>query len=305
MDLRQALEAHDGVATYGELVDAGVRPLDLARAIDAETIARPHRGVYVLPGASPALAAARRLGGNVSHLSAARFHALEMLGAPRLHHITVPRARRKKKVTGVAIHRRDLRPAEIDDRWPVTDPLRTCLDCLRTLPLREALVVADSAARQGRIRPETLQREAAALRGNGAGAARAAAGLVDARHESPLESVACAEMHLAGLPAPEPQVVLDTPLGRRRVDFWFRLQRVGVETDGFETHGTRTGLLTDCERHNGYAVGGLLVVRFGFEHVMRTPALFTDTVRLALERGVARQVPQCARCGGVTLPTPA
>lgn len=299
MDVRMALELHDGIATWSELEQAGVKPGSLGRAITAGVVARAHRGVYVLGPTSAPFAAAKRLRGNLSHLSAAAFHGLDVLTASQQHHITVPRGRRKERLAGARIHRRDLATSDVLDRWPVTTVLRTCMDCFRTLPLQEAVVVGDSALRMGMATLEQLVAEAARLRGMGSSAARAAANVLDERAESPLESVARVAMLRAGLPEPESQVVVETPLGARRLDFLFREEGVGVETDGFATHGTRSGLLSDCERHNGYALfPGLVVLRFGFEHVMSSPGLFTSTVRLALDLSGARWVPQCRSCGG-------
>ena len=300
MDVLSALEQRDGIATWSELERVGVMPGALTRALEGGSVLRAHRGVYVLPDSYPPFAAAKRLGGHVSHLSAAKFHALELLDDPVRHDITVPRARRKQRQPGIEIHRRDLAATDVDDRWPVTSVLRTCMDCFRTLPLREALAVGDAAIRQGRATPAQLQGEAARLRGTGSLAARTAAGLLNEKAESVLESVARAEMHLAGLPAPEPQIVVQTPLGPRRLDFLFRELGVGVETDGFATHGRRAGLLADCLRHNGYALmPGLVVVRFGWEHVVVTPDLFTGTLELALSLAAQGWVPQCRDCGGL------
>ena len=110
-------------------------------------------------------------------------------------------------------------------------------------------------------------------------------------------------MHLAGLPAPETQVVSADTARAPAARLPLPRGRLGVETDGFETHGlTRAALLSDCERHNGYALSGLLVLRFGFEHVMLMPSFFTDTIRLALDlAGSLREVPQCSRCGGLAI----
>ena len=275
MDVLTALEQRDGIATWTELELAGVRPGALARALEAGAVARAHRGVYVLPESYPPFAAAKRFGGHLSHASAAKFHGIELLGDPLRHHVTVPRGRRKKRQPGIEIYRRDLAATDVDRRWPVTSILRTCMDCFRTLPLREALAVGDSAVRSGRATLDQLQGEAARLRGTDSLAARTAASLLDDKTESVLESVARAEMHLAKLPVPESQVVVETPLGPRRLDFLFRDVGVAVETDGFATHGQRSGLLADCVRHNGYALlPGLIVLRFGWEHVVATP----DTV---------------------------
>ena len=303
MDVLTALEDRDGVASFGELSRAGVRPVDLGRAVQAGTVLRPHRGVYLLPSVWAPLAAAVRLGGTVSHTTAAKFLGLELLRSDPLHHVTVPRGLKKQPLPGVRIHRRDLGRGEVIAAQPVTSVERTCLDCFRHLPLRDAVALGDSALRKRRATREQLVGAARSLKGDGSAAARAAASLLDPNSESVLESAGRVEMHLAGLPPPETQVVTQTPLGPRRLDFLFREAGVGVETDGFETHGlTRAALLSDCERHNGYALSGLLVLRFGFEHVMLMPRFFTDTIRLALDlAGSLREVPQCTRCGGLAI----
>ena len=303
MDPRVALADHDGVASFGQLVTAGVRPVELSRAVEVGAVLRPYRGVYLMPEVWAPLGAARRLGGTVSHTTAAGFYGLEQLRADPLHHVTVPRARKKERVDGVRIHRRDLGRGDVIAGQPVTSVERTCLDCFRLLPLRDAVALGDSALRKRRATRDQLVAAASGQRGAGSAAARAAASLLDPKSESVLESAGRVEMHLAGLPAPETQVVVQTPLGARRLDFLFREAGVGVETDGFATHGlTRAALLSDCERHNGYALGGLIVLRFGFEHVIRTPRFFTDTVRLSLDlAGSLREVPRCASCGRLTI----
>jgi very-short-patch-repair endonuclease len=303
MDPVTALCDRDGVASFGALTDAGVRPIDLTRAVESGAVLRPHRGVYLLPDTWAPLAAASRLGGTVSHSTAGSFYGFELLRPDPLHHVTVPRDRKKEALAGVRIHRRDLGRGEVLAAAPVTAVERTCLDCFRDLPLRDAVALGDSALRRRRVTHDQLVGAARSLRGAGSAAARTAAALLDPKAESVLESAGRVEMHLAGLPAPETQVVVQTPMGPRRLDFLFREAGVGVETDGFETHGlTRAALLSDCERHNGYTLSGLLVLRFGFEHVMRTPTFFTDTIRSALDLASSlREVPQCTRCGGLAI----
>lgn len=303
MDPLTALHDRDGVASFGALTDAGVRPIDLGRAVAAGAVLRPYRGVYLLPDAWAPLAAASRLGGTVSHSTAGRFHGFELLSADPVHHVTVPRGRKKDALVGVRIHRRDLGRGEVIAGQPVTSAERTCLDCFRHLPLRDAVALGDSALRKHRVTRDQLIGAARDLKGAGSAAARAAAALLDPKSESVLESAGRVEMHLAELPAPETQVVVRTPLGPRRLDFLFREAGVGVETDGFETHGlTRAALLSDCERHNGYTLSGLLVLRFGFEHVVRMPEFFTGTIRLALDlAGSLREIPQCTHCGGLAI----
>jgi hypothetical protein len=202
MDPVGALETRGGVASFSELVASGVEPRVLSAALVGGLVCRPHRGVYALPDRHPALVAAKRLGGVVSHVSAAQAHGLEALTAPDRSHVTVPRGRRKSPLRGVSIHRADLGPDEIDPRWPVTSPLRTLLDCLRSLPMRESVVVGDSALRAGGVSRVDVLEAVSRLRGNGSAAARSAAARLDPRCESVLESSGASRCIWAGSPPP-------------------------------------------------------------------------------------------------------
>jgi hypothetical protein len=88
----------------------------------------------------------------------------------------------------------------------VTTPLQTVIDCLRTLPLREALAVADSALHAGHINHDELLDAVAKLRGAHRRRIQHVAELADGRAESVLESALRALLIESGIDGFVPQV---------------------------------------------------------------------------------------------------
>jgi very-short-patch-repair endonuclease len=150
----------------------------------------------------------------------------------------------------------------------VTSPLRTVLDCARTLEPAAALTVADSALRQWLIRAADLRAAAESVRGSGRRRALWVAEHADPRAESPLESALRAVLLLAGIRGFEPQVLVEDEGFRARVDLAHRQLRVVLEADSFEHHGSRAALARDCRRYDELTVRGWRVLRFAWEHVM-------------------------------------
>src|SRR5664280_901428 len=146
-------------------------------------------------------------------------------------------------------------------------PARTVLDCARALPFDEALAVADSALRSGRVSKTALRAAAAAARGPGSSTVRRVERHADHRAVNPLESVLRALALEAGLDL-TPQLVVAEPGFFAVADLGDEQLRLVVEADGFEHHGTRAGLRADCARHTGYALHGWTSLRFSYEDAM-------------------------------------
>jgi very-short-patch-repair endonuclease len=153
----------------------------------------------------------------------------------------------------------------------VTTPTRTVLDCIRTLPLGEALAVADSALRLEIVDPDELLAAAAQLRGPHRRRIREVVGLADARAESVLESALRAILIEAGIDGFEPQVAVRDKSFSVRLDFGHRLLKLGLEADGFEYHATRKQLAKDCRRGVELTLRGWRVLRFSWEDIMYDP----------------------------------
>jgi very-short-patch-repair endonuclease len=150
----------------------------------------------------------------------------------------------------------------------VTTPLQTVLDCIRTLPLAEALAVADSALRAGRIDPDEILDAAVNLRGPHRRRIQRVAALADGRAESVLESALRALLIDRGIEGFVPQLVIQDREFSARLDLAHPQLRLGLEAEGFEHHGTRRALVKDCRRHVNLALRGWTVLRFGWEDVM-------------------------------------
>ncbi|MFI6829363.1 endonuclease domain-containing protein [Kribbella sp. NPDC050241] len=149
-----------------------------------------------------------------------------------------------------------------------TTPVRTVLDCIRTLPLAEALAVADSALRAGGVDQDEILDAAAKLRGPHRCRVQQVVALADGRAESVLESALRALLIQAGFDGFVPQLVVQDDEFSARFDLAHPGLRIGLEADGFEHHGTRRALVRDCRRHVNLAVRGWRILRFSWEDVM-------------------------------------
>lgn len=229
--------------------------------------------------------AAHGLRGVVSHDSAALVHGWPMAHTPVGHSITVPRNRRQRSGAAVQLDRVDLPPdgfAEIQGVL-VTSRLRTVLDCARTLPLAQAVAIADSAMRSGLDHAE-LQSGAASATGPGAARLRRVARMADPHAGSVLESVLRVLLVLAGLKPSHSQFEVRDAEGRpvAHADLAYCIERLLVEADGFEFHRERRDYRSDRRKANSFLVGGWMLLRFSWEDVMSAPDYVVETVRVAL-----------------------
>jgi very-short-patch-repair endonuclease len=257
-----------GTATHADLVALCGRRA-LRRAVASGAILRLARGRYALPSTPDPLQTAARLGGVVSHESAAEHWGLWLPQSPELPHVTVAPNRSRVSAQGAALHWSTLRPGEVSGHH--TSPLRTVLDIARTSGTSTALSVADSALRQRIVRQADLTAAAAALRGPGSLRARRVVEWADQRSESVLESVLRSSVLEAGLLGFEPQVLIGDDDFLARVDLAHRARRLILEADSFEHHGHRAALARDCERYSELTVRDWRVLRFAWEQVMFRP----------------------------------
>lgn len=222
--------------------------------------------------AAAAVAAARTLDGTVSGLSAALAWGWSLKYVPELPEVTVPHRRRvrHRDRVGVRLRRVDLPTCDVDGL--VTTPVRTVLDCARSLPFDEALCVADSALRCG-VGAEELSTAADAARGPGSANVRHVVSLADGRAENAFESCLRAiAFYVPGL-CLTPQHSIRVPEFLGRPDLVDEELRIIVEADSFEWHGTRAALVDDAQRYNRFSVNGWLVLRFTWEDVLLNPAM--------------------------------
>jgi hypothetical protein len=232
-----------------ELVEAGFADGELARARRRGELWRLRRGRYttvpppedrmarhaaVVRSAVPALAPEAV----VSHLSAAALHGLPSWGGSLCRvHVSRDRAGGGRIDPLLHVHPARLAADEVEERegCRVTTVARTVVDCARTLPFEQGVVIADAALSARRVTPaglaEALHRRPR-RRGN-ALAARVLA-FADGRAESVGESRSRVAIWRAGLPAPELQWVVG---GIGRVDFAWPARRTVGEFDGLVKYG--------------------------------------------------------------------
>jgi very-short-patch-repair endonuclease len=221
-------------------------------------------GSYALPHAPAPIVAAVRLNGVVSHATAAALHGFGLWRAVAELHVTVPSWRPPER--GVKLHRARLLSTDLDPFQPLTAPLRTALDCGRSLPLLEAVVVLDSATHSGRVRLEALKAAAEVARGHGAAALRQAVRFVDALADSPLESVL--RLLVTLLPCHVSVQVRVRGAGKVDIvlDGWLVL-----EADGFEHHSDRKAYREDRRRANVLPRRRLVLLRYSWEDLRFRP----------------------------------
>lgn len=289
MEVAAALAALGGTAGAAQLVPVVGRRA-LAAAERCGDVVRLSRGVYGLPGAPPALHAAAALRGVVSHESAAQLHFLDTVRAPVAPHVTLPRdARRRALPVGVRPHWSVLAPADVSGA--VTTPLRTVLDCARTMPFREALAVADSSLRREAVLRPALLARADQLTGPGRVRVLRVVRAADRRAANPFESALRGSLLDAGLASFEPQARLRVRGVVARVDLADLRRRIVLEADSFSWHGSRSALARDCRRYDELVVAGWMVLRFAWEQVMFEEAWVVRTVRAAVGARDPKRVP--------------
>jgi very-short-patch-repair endonuclease len=293
-----------GVITYWQLRDLGLSKAAIARLVDAGRLHRLYRAVYAVghtaltrKGQLMAAVLACGMGAVLSHRSAAERWHIAAADASTVD-VTVPR-RTLKGQPGLRLHLvRDLHRHDwlIRDRLPVTTPERTLLDLAEVLPERQLRRAAQEAARMRRFNQRAIkdlldrspgrrgQRQLRMLLSDAAIEPRSRSELEDRFHQLVKE---------ANLEAPESNAKL---LGYR-VDALWRREKIVVELDGFQDHGTRERFETDREPDAALQLAGFKVLRFTDRMLARQPG---RVKRILCEAGVptrasARRSPPRAR----------
>lgn len=277
MDPVDALTELGGIASLGELLAlTGRRRLRTAVAV--EHIVMVRRDCYTLPAADGARLTAARIGGTVSHLSAAQHWQWKVKFPPELPTVTVPRRRSGLDGCEAEVHWANLLPKDVDDG--VTARVRTVVDCARTYDFGVGLSVADSALRAGVPADEILTAARASPRTGRPRAIRVAE-TADSRSANPFESV----LRAIALEVPGLHVVPQQWVGNvGRVDLLDRDLGLVIEAESFEFHADRDSLARDVRRYTAMTRLGYVVVRFTWAEVMFRPdyvrAVLVDLVAL-------------------------
>jgi len=192
--------------------------------------------------------------------------------------------------------------AHVDHRsgLTVTSVDRTVIDCLRELPLPDAVAIGDAALRAHWVSPASLELIRTQQRGwpyitN----ADRALPILDGRRENWFESWSFARLWQLGIEPPEPQVTVYDLHGRflGRVDGLWLDEGVVAEADGsgkylgqFDPDGASGEaaarvVLAEKVREDRIRDCGLEFVRWDVEDMSRDPQAVAERVERARERG--------------------
>lgn len=282
----QVISASGGVAPYRRIVATTGRHA-LRAAVAAGAVTRLGRNRYGLPGLDSDLATAFGHRACLTHLSAAVHHGWGVLRAPTGLHLAVPKGHKHAELPGTRWASTDLTDAELSAG--VTSPVRTVVDCARTLPFTVALAVADSALRSGRVEHEDLVHLARTVRAPGVASARRVIEHADGRAANPFESALRAIVLRVGLRGFVPQLVVTGEDLLACVDLGDPERKVAFEADGFRVHGTRRAFASDLARHDDLWTEGWVTRRFAYEHVLyRSAWVGRQVLAAASQQLVAR-----------------
>ncbi len=256
--------AQHGVFELDQAVDLGLSARAVQDRAATGRLHRVHRRVYSLAppqlltrnGRYMAATLACGPGAALSHRSAGALLELIHWRSARID-VSVPTAGGRSSRNGIAVHRATtLRPSDIVlvQRIPCTAIARTLLDLAETLDCRGVERALDQAAILEVLDLNELRHQ---IEHNHTRPAAATLQAVLAEHlpgSTPtwneLEERLLALTRRIGIPDPEVQQWLDLGDGGRliRADFLWREQRVIIETDGYQTHGTRRSFESDRYR---------------------------------------------------------
>lgn len=230
----------------------------------------------------------------LSHTTAARLLGLPLpmaLEAQLMSHVTTPREIPRPRRRDIVTHHAQLPDEDVMTMrgLRVTTPERTFVDMASLISFAHLVALGDAVLRLHHREPQRLVEVAERrLRYPGRSRARAAVNWLDARAESPRESLLRVMLRRAGLPRPVVNGVIHDERGHfvARGDLVFREERVVVEYDG-EVHAPMDQRARDADRRARLRAAGWIVVEIvGTD--MHQPDRVIARVRSALADGRSR-----------------
>jgi very-short-patch-repair endonuclease len=284
-----------GVVARRQLLGLGMCGNGIDHQLRLWRLHRLHPGVYAVghrlvsrEGRWMAALLAGGDGATLSHRSAAGLWGL-LRSPPTRVEITSPRGTRSNR--RVHRHRGRLLSDEVM-HWrgiPVTTVSRTLLDVASIASLPALLsMLREAEMRRLPLRPtlEELLERHPRRRGNAAvrRSLMQLGRLPSGQTRSRLEDRFLSFVAKHELPRPQTNALL--ALGRRmiEVDCLWQRERLIVELDGHESHGTRSAFESDRERDRLLQVSGWRVVRITWRQLEAEPGAIADDLRLILER---------------------
>jgi very-short-patch-repair endonuclease len=290
-----------GVVTLEQLVALGLSRRAIRWRIASGRLHPIHRGVYAvgrpdvtIKGKWMAAVLACGEGALLSHQSAATLHGLLNARSGRIH-VTVPR-RTTVARPGIRVHRSTcLAPQDRDevDGIPCTSVPATLLGIAASAPRNVLESASNRAEMEGLLDMRAID-ELLTRRKSHPGATRLRAALeVDGlgldRTKSKLEKRFLRLARETGLPAPAINAWMPIPGEEMQCDFVWHRERVVVEVDAWETHGTRRAFRNDRRRDRLLRAHGWDPVRVTGHDVESDPDGVIRGVQAMLERPIAER----------------
>jgi predicted transcriptional regulator of viral defense system len=268
-----------GVVALWQLIEVGLSASAVRSRVAAGKLHRVHRGVYavghrVLSMDGRRMAAVLACGPNAvaSHRMAGALHGILVSQALE---VTVP-GRGQRRVPGVLVHRsRRLHPGDITtiDGIPSTSLGRTLVDYAdqatdrqveRACEQAEVLRIYDQRAIEASIERNPGKHGTKRLL---AVIAKLELGVTVTRNE--LEEAFLAICDRVGAPRPRVNAWIPFPEGGgAEVDFLWERERLIVELDGFQSHGTRRAFVDDRRRDRRLKLLRWEIARFTWQDVL-------------------------------------
>jgi len=276
--VRRLAGRHRGYVTRAQLLDLGLGRRLIAHRLHTGRLIRVHYGVYAV-GHEPASAVDRAYaallacgpGALLSHASAAALWGVfERWWEP--FEAMVPTGRRRP---GIRIHRATVDRKDVRRHLGirVTSPARTIFDIAPRLTDKALTRAVNELRIERRLQLEHLAELVARLpRHPGARRVKPLIESPKGPTRSELEDAFVAFTERFGLPQPE----LNARVAGYEVDALFREQRVIVELDGYQFHGTRQAFEKDRERDAATLAAGFVTVRITWERLTESPEKEAD-----------------------------
>jgi hypothetical protein len=298
--LRAIVDLQRGLVSRGQLLDGGITANVVDRLVRSGRLRRIHAGVYAvlrtaaIPWAAETAALlAARPGALLSHHTAAALWGLRQAesGDGQVHALVLGDSRPARPV-GVCVHRTaHLAPGDVRMRrgLPVSSPVRTILDVAPALSPSPLEVMIDQALFANLIRQSDVERLRKCSRGRrGCGHLVAILSGDDApvMTRSEAERIFLGLIRRAELPMPEVNIRGDGV----EPDFMWRNERLIVEIDGWDSHGTQRAFEDDRRRDAIHRAAGFSTMRVTCRQLRDEPLAVLARVAQALTWNAARTV---------------
>jgi predicted transcriptional regulator of viral defense system len=284
-----------GVVALDQLKAMGLSEAGVRSRVARGTLHRLHRGVYsvghpVVSMKGRWLAAVLSCGPGavLSHSSAASLWGFQRTDRAEID-VTVERSvgRSRPGITAHVVRRLDRADRALTHGVPCTTVARTLLDLADVLTLHrleraceraEMLQLFDAREVEGVLSRAAGRRGASKLR------AIVEEGAVGASTtESELEERFLELCSAAGLPRPRVNAWVNFRDGAVKVDFLWPAEKLIVEADGRQVHGTRRAFETDRRRDQRLMLAGYRVVRCTWRQLTEQPQGLVATISSLLD----------------------